>query len=254
MRSKSIITKTLDAAGLKRESWLRSTFNERYEYLRRERRIEAHAFRSFSQFGEDAFVQSMLRDSPLRGQMGVYLDIGSGEPIRGSNTYALYRQGWAGTLVDPIRHNVVDSQRFRPRDRIIQACVGAEPGFIDFVEFETYEFSTASPARLAELQSQGWEPRGRYQTPVITVEQLGIGMTPESPTVMSIDVEGGEDAVLDGINWDTCSPAILIIEEWDGPLAKESLRMRRLADCGYEITAVVGYSSIYRHHLFPRRR
>lgn len=253
MDAKSVVTRSLDALGLERGGRLRTTLNKRYEHFRSKRRVSEQGFLSFSQFGEDAVVNSLLRASPFRGQVGRYLDIGSGEPIRGSNTYALYRQGWSGTLVDPIERNVFDSQRFRPRDRCIRACVGDASGMVDFVEFGTYEFSTASPARIEEMLAGGSQPTRQYQVPMVTISELDIKMSPDAPTVMSIDVEGGEEAVLDGINWETCCPGIMVIEEWEAPLGRESSLMRRLADHDYQLVAVVVYSSIYRHMRFPRQ-
>ncbi len=61
---------------------------------------------SFSQFGEDAMLQSYLRDGP-----GFYVDVGSGSPTEGSNTYALYLRGWRGILIDPIASNANSTGR-----------------------------------------------------------------------------------------------------------------------------------------------
>lgn len=43
---------------------------------------------SYSQFGEDIQIQRFVQ-----GVRGLYLDIGSGHPIQGNNTYALYKDG-----------------------------------------------------------------------------------------------------------------------------------------------------------------
>ena len=54
-------------------------------------------FRSYSQFGEDALVNSLFRNK----KYGIYVDVGAYHPILYSNTYALYRRGWRGFAIDP---------------------------------------------------------------------------------------------------------------------------------------------------------
>ena len=45
----------------------------------------------YSQFGEDAKLKKYLS-----GEKGFYLDIGSGDPVKGSNTFNLYKMGGEG--------------------------------------------------------------------------------------------------------------------------------------------------------------
>ena len=56
---------------------------------------------SFSQFGEDKTLEKYINDGK-----GFYLDVGCGEPVRGSNTYLFYKKGFSGLLVDPLSRNI----------------------------------------------------------------------------------------------------------------------------------------------------
>lgn len=245
------LSAALDNFGFSRSGRLRTEINRRYARLTREQRSSAQGFLSFSQFGEDAFVHWQLKDSPFSNVPGTYLDIGSGDPVRGSNTYAFYRRGWTGVLVDPIERNVEEAVLLRPRDRVKRACIGSSVGVVEFFELDSYEYSTADKERIQQLREGGDVPRATYEVPMTTVADLGMDMTPDAPTLLSIDVEGGETEVLDGIDWSLVCPALIVIEEWDGPLGKHTPLMERLDGYGYDLAGVVGYSSIYRHRLFP---
>lgn len=74
---------------------------------------------SYSQDGEDTLVASIIRD-----KAGVYVDVGAYHPILYSNTYALYRQGWNGIVIDP---NIALRPLYsiwRPRDIFVDSGVG----------------------------------------------------------------------------------------------------------------------------------
>jgi len=73
----------------------------------------------YSQFGEDVILLNLMGSG-----IGTYIDIGAGHPIRGSNTYALYRNGRSGILIDPILANVELARKRRPRDKALCALVG----------------------------------------------------------------------------------------------------------------------------------
>lgn len=53
-------------------------------------------FRPYPQFGEDAVLNALFRN-----RTGFYVDIGAYHPTPYSNTYALYRCGWKGIVVEP---------------------------------------------------------------------------------------------------------------------------------------------------------
>lgn len=72
-------------------------------------------FQSYSQAGQDRFVWEMLGPG-----FGTFLDVGANHPTERSNTYALERMGWTGTLVeaDP---NCVQLLRQQRNARVIEA-------------------------------------------------------------------------------------------------------------------------------------
>jgi len=75
--------------------------------------------------GEDKILLTILPDK------GKYLDIGCSSPIKSSNTFLLYLNGWSGTCID-----IRKIRRFkwiRPKDKFIQRTI------TDISEFKDYD-------------------------------------------------------------------------------------------------------------------
>jgi FkbM family methyltransferase len=200
---------------------------------------------SFSQCAEDV-IASTLIDTGL----GRYIDIGSGHPVQGSNTYALYRQGWSGLLVDPLRSNINLAQRVRPRDTCVESlCSTTDKPAIDFFEYETYEYSTASPQRVAELTRRGHHVHATYKLPTFSLETLVRENDLFDARLLSIDVEGLELEVLEGNRWDTFRPELVIVEEWESPPAENTPIRGFMADLGYQFVSFNRASSFFLANL-----
>jgi FkbM family methyltransferase len=204
--------------------------------------------RVYSQFGEDVILQNLVGNF-----QGRYVDIGSGHPVRGNNTFTLYRKGWSGFLIDPLRNNVELARKKRPRDISMQALVGSTVGEQQFWEYETYEFSTTQLDRVDELGEQGIHPACNYLMKSITLTSLRVNATPQDPYVLSIDVEGSEMEVLRGNNWMEFTPPIILIEEHAHPWIRVSEIKEFLHLYGYELNDYVGLTSVYIHIKSPFR-
>jgi len=74
--------------------------------------------------GEDKMMLAQLPN------IGKYLDIGCSTPIKGSNTYLLYLNGWSGICID-IR-KIRRFKLFRPRDKFIQALTISIADYKDY--------------------------------------------------------------------------------------------------------------------------
>ena len=211
--------------------------------LRKNRRL-ATSFTprlSYSQLGEDVILQANLPD-----QVGFYVDIGSGHPTEGSNTYSLYLKGWRGLLVDPISSNIALTRAVRPRDEsVVGLCSSMTGGSVEFFEFDVYQYSTMLPERAREVEALGHTIKSKYQLSKTKISDLMPPVIPPGPTVLSIDVEGAELEVLNGNAWDQFRPDINCVEEWEPPLKKITEVSKYLAGRGYALIAVTGFSSSY---------
>ena len=70
-------------------------------------RRESYGFES-----EDLYINEYLKNI----QNGFYVDIGAFNPIRGSNTYLLYKRGWSGINVDADKNSIRMFKILRRKD------------------------------------------------------------------------------------------------------------------------------------------
>lgn len=196
---------------------------------------------SYSQFGEDAVLQSILPN-----KRGFYIDIGSGHPVLGSNTYSLYKLGWSGILVDPIPRNIALSRKLRGRDNIIQAAVGASKSeSLIFYEFDPYHYSTTSLERAEEVKLAGHRVISTYSVDIIALSEIFDNYLPSGPSVMSLDVEGNELDVFSSNNWEIFAPDFIMVEDFGKPWIQRTAVQEFLGNKQYELHSVCGFSSIY---------
>ncbi len=236
------ISQFLDKAGISSESPFRVKANDLLTRRRHERQIAGIKPRfSYGQFGEDAILQAFLPE-----ETGFYVDIGSGHPVQGSNTYALYQLGWTGILIDPVLSNISLSRQIRPNDQAIHAAVGvAEEDRIDFIEFETYQYSTTSEERASEMLDLGHRIQGRYSVSIKRLDEI-IGNTHvKSPSVLSIDVEGQEMSVLESNNWKSFNPDFILIEDLIPPWTGKTSVSDFLENKHYKLAAIAGVTCLY---------
>jgi FkbM family methyltransferase len=201
----------------------------------------------YSQFGEDVFLMNFFGTTT-----GQYVDVGSGHPVIGSNTFVLYQRGWYGISLDPIGKNIALARKRRPRDESILALCGKIEEEIEFWEYDSYEWSTTVQTRVNELAEQGFHPVRTHFLKVRPLSSLGLMATPQDPYVLSIDVEGAEMDVLRSNDWDAFTPPIIIAEEYSPPWLKISEINQFLNTRGYELKNYIGVSSIYVHKQSKR--
>lgn len=200
--------------------------------------------RFYSQTGEDMILNQMLGK-----RKGVYIDIGSGYPIWYSNTYFLYRRGWNGILVDPIRRNILFSKILRPRDKAVLGAISKNEGKGIFHEFENYAYSTLDSTVIESRLAAGLKLRATYTVELILLESLVSQLPIDSLVVLSIDTEGQELEILESIDFNLFTPAIILVEELVSPLVTSIIR-EKMTEKGYTLHAYTGFTSVYRNMFF----
>jgi FkbM family methyltransferase len=171
--------------------------------------VRSRGRKSFSQYGEDLFLQEHFR-----GRKGFYIDIGANHPVRGSNTYQLYRMGWEGLVVEPIKRLYVKHKRFRPRDIQVHAAAGRSSGDLTFYEIIPSVLSTCDPDIARSVLSEGVGLLlQEYPIQVTTVAELyRTYMAPRRISLLCIDTEGHDMDVLQGVDWTILFPEIVVCE------------------------------------------
>lgn len=167
-------------------------------------------FNSYSQYGEDYVVYSFFK----KKTSGILIDIGAFDGHHISNSYALYKKGWETIAIE------------------------ANPEFFDFLIKNRPDAININKA-LVKNENQKeivfqTEPTGLYsgvkpntiwfdtnnsneiRVPACTLNQVAkeyIGT--KQIDCISIDVEGTEEEILSGFDFNTYKPTMLIIEAND---------------------------------------
>lgn len=160
--------------------------------------------RSFSNEGQDLLVTKLVQ------QPGYFLDIGSGNPIYGNNSFVLELLGWKGLLIDSMPESVERAKRYRTSSiiecdvtKVDWSALLAEfkaPPVIDYISMDTDAANTELVKRF---------PFDKYQFKVMTFEtdiyqgddsrkracQEALAPYPQYAPLL-------EDAKVDGLEWE----------------------------------------------------
>lgn len=187
-----------------------------------------------SSLGQDRFA---IESFPP-GFSGVFLDIGCNHPVVGNNSWSLERAGWTGYAFDPQSRFRQDWAECR-RTPFFQAAIGATPGVADFVEFEVREgWEHVLSGFLETADRVQLEARPHRVVKVRTGPVASFVPELRAVDLALIDVEGAENAVLDGLG--SIRPGLIIIENNRVPGGDEDLRSRLIGN-GYEFVARLGH-------------
>jgi FkbM family methyltransferase len=160
---------------------------------------------------------------------GFFIEAGANNGIRGSNTYYLEKHyGWTGLLIEAIPHRFVECKQARPGSTSVH-CGLVSPDYPDrFVELVYMDMMSMvrSNDGAVDMDAHMAEniATNRYNDELIGTTFFAPARTLASvlaehgnPSIdlFSLDVEGHELDVLKGHNWDQCSPAYILIEDWD---------------------------------------
>jgi FkbM family methyltransferase len=170
----------------------------------------------YAQRGEDRRLAELLR----RRRRGFYIDVGAWHPEKDSTTKYFYDRGWRGINVEPHPTFFAMLERERPRDINLNVALGDRPGdeaftLVGETGLSTFEKPFAASAERWVLENRE-EPAVVTTVPVRITTLADICRTnvPAGMEIdfLKIDVEGWEDRVLRGADWDAYRPNILVIE------------------------------------------
>jgi FkbM family methyltransferase len=164
---------------------------------------------SYAQRFEDICLMRCFGDR----RQGFYIDIGSGHPVYDNTSFAFYLQGWRGVTVEPNPWLARLSRAVRPRDRHIEAVVGASVGEATFHLVEDFHgLSTTIESHARSARTQFGKASQAIVVPMTTLEELCERHAPESIDFLKVDVEGAEHDVLLNGNWQKHRPKVVVAE------------------------------------------
>lgn len=203
---------------------------------------------SHSQFGEDMVVRAIFGDR----RHGTFVDLGAHHPVYFSNTYHFYRKGWRGLNVDALPGSMELFKLLRPYDINVEAALAPHPGqTLTYFLFDQPAYNTLDPQTAEMLVRDQRAKLVERQALVCTtlVECLGKNLGSQHIDLMTIDLEGLDEAILRSNDWTRYRPDVLILERHGlrlDAVVDDSL-IRFLSGLGYALEGKCGPSFILQH-------
>ena len=201
-------------------------------------------YRYTSQAGQDAVVDRILGGK--RG--GTFADIGGYDGVTGSNTLFLEQaRGWTGVLVEPVPAQLAKARALRtcPCHGLAVAATEGEADFIEVAEGYTQMSGLADTYDTGLLSQVRADPRHRERRFRVQTRTLSAILTDAGiphPDFVSLDIEGGEEAVLAAFPFDAHRVGIWAIENNTATPAIGEI-MRRT---GHDLIEFCGPDEIWR--------
>lgn len=176
---------------------------------------ELSIYESYSQCGEDKIIEFLLSYMGEKNIGVSYLDIGCNDYKNLSNSYALYKKGVRGVLIDANPIYIDEIKIYRPEDVVLNCGVGAKSSEkMIFYILNTPGLSSFNLETIKEAQKQTpWiEIVDEIEVPVYTLDEIYEKYFASVPTIVSLDVEGLEMDILTSTNFEKYRPYIFIIE------------------------------------------
>ncbi|QDL91804.1 FkbM family methyltransferase [Paroceanicella profunda] len=200
----------------------------------------------FSQAGQDEFLD---RTVFRRKRGGVFVEVGAYDGITGSNTafFEAFR-GWTGLLVEaaPHLHAQVCANRASP---CLNLAVAAQEGEADFLDIRSGYvqmgglLDTLGAGARAAIEADSRTRAEVIRVPTRPLADILSGAGLRRIDYISIDIEGGEEAVLAAFPF-----ARFEIAAWSIEVNEASPAIAAIMDAaGYRLAAHVGVDQIWLH-------
>jgi FkbM family methyltransferase len=167
--------------------------------------------KSWAQEGEDLILKRYFEHK----QIGFYVDVGAHDPFRFSNTYKFYREGWTGLNIDANPDKQERFKVFRPKDKFIIAGVSNEKSLMEFYRFDEGALNTFDIRRKQLLIEDGWKLKDVINVHVRTLNEILVEAEVSKIDFITVDVEGFDLKVLQGIDLYQFKPEIIAVEGLD---------------------------------------
>src|ERR1700685_3720829 len=177
---------------------------------------------SYAQRYEDLYLMRCFGERPD----GFYIDVGSGHPVYDNVSFAFYLKGWRGITVEPNPWLSQLSRAVRPRDRHVEALIGAAAGDAKFYLVQDFHgLSTMIEGHARSALEEFGKAADAITVPRMTLRELCAGGAPATFDFLKVDVEGAEPEVLLSGDWRRYRPKVVVVEAlapytqapaWDG--------------------------------------
>ena len=197
----------------------------------------------YSQALQDYFLDSFIFS---KKEGGIFLDIGGNDPVNINNTYFFEKsRGWSGLAFEPITAQREKWKTSRNTECLPYA-LGRITGEVEFCEYDAHFMSGFSE----EVDYSG-KVKSRYKVPVRRLADILDERGIKHVDFVSLDVEGAEIDVLQGIDFSHVEIDCFTIENNKGWQKEKRLR-KFMIDAGYSIKARLWIDEVWVRKGFER--
>lgn len=205
---------------------------------------------SYSQNQEDVVLFRLVDLVPE----GFYVDVGAAHPVLDNVTYALYKAGWHGLNIEPMKREADLLKEIRPRDITLEVAAGDSDGRLVLyaAPIENRGATTSDKELVAKYSSTG-QSFEEFEVGVVRLDEILEENKIEVVHILKVDVEGAERAVLEGASISKYRPWVLVIEA-TRPNSTEDVSSEwenLVIDAGYSLTLFDGLNKFYVRRDMP---
>lgn len=170
-------------------------------------------YHSYSQSGEDLLLKTLLKKSP-----GVYVDVGAYHPVLYSNTYALYKKGWSGLVIDPNSSFRPLYSILRPRDSYVISGIGRDAYTGAYYQFSDASYNTFDADSASEYKKISHITFiGSRKVPIVPLRTILDRNKIFHIDLLNIDVEGLDLQVLESHDWSIPTTVVAVEDRHFNP-------------------------------------
>lgn len=204
--------------------------------------------KTYSQCGEDVIISYALNRYKI--VKPYYVDIGAHDPFYLSNSAFFYEKGASGICVEADPDLFVNIKRHRTRDVCLNCAVSTVDEKSIFYRMAIPTLNTLSKEEACRLDSEGLcNIKEKLEIDVFNINTLLKKYAKQRPNLISIDVEGVDDLIIDSLNFELYRPEVLCVEtlEFSGNISpeKNNLLIEKIISKGYEIYADTFINTIF---------
>jgi FkbM family methyltransferase len=165
---------------------------------------------SYSQNAEDIVLYRTFKDYPF----GVYVDLGSGHPTKGSVTKNLHdKLGWGGVDVEPLPYLARELKLARDRSEVLNYAIDCAGGSKTFYEFpEDWALSTLSRDIALSHQKRGLRCLEQDVKCFDINAILEMCEVHHDFELLKVDVEGKDYEILKSLDFRLWRPWVILVE------------------------------------------
>jgi len=214
---------------------------------RRKLDFDRYATKSYSQEGEDLILRRLFE----KQHTGFYVDVGAHHPMRFSNTYHFYCNGWRGINIDAMPNSMESFNSLRDRDINIETPISDQQTSLTYYMFNEPALNSFDK-ELSENRNDHDDDYRIVETIELKTRTLSWVLDEHLPAdtridFLSVDVEGLDLCVLKSNDWTRYRPDVVLVELLGSSIAtmEKNEAHQFLRDKGYSLFAKSVYTAFF---------